>query len=58
MPDDIIEREVLGEASRACGALVDRVRRGSPERAERPLANSANTPQKPFRHTLKRFSGH
>ena len=26
MPDDIIEREVLGEASRACGALVDRVR--------------------------------
>jgi len=27
MPDDIIEREVLGEASRACGVLVDRVRR-------------------------------
>lgn len=26
MPDDIIEREVLGEASRACGVLVDRVR--------------------------------
>lgn len=26
MPDDIIEREVLGEASRACGALVERVR--------------------------------
>ena len=26
MPDDIIEREVLGEASRACGALIDRVR--------------------------------
>ena len=26
MPDDIIEREVLGEANRACGALVDRVR--------------------------------
>jgi hypothetical protein len=26
MPDDIIEREVLGEASRACGVLVERVR--------------------------------
>ena len=26
MPDDIIEREVLGEASRACDVLVDRVR--------------------------------
>jgi hypothetical protein len=26
MPDDIIEREVLGEARRACGVLVDRVR--------------------------------
>jgi hypothetical protein len=26
MPDDIIEREVLGEASRACSVLVDRVR--------------------------------
>ena len=26
MRDDIIEREVLGEASRACGVLVDRVR--------------------------------
>jgi hypothetical protein len=26
MPDDIVEREVLGEASRACGVLVDRVR--------------------------------
>lgn len=26
MPDDIIEREVLGEATRACGVLVDRVR--------------------------------
>jgi hypothetical protein len=26
MPDDIVEREVLGEASRACGVLVERVR--------------------------------
>jgi len=26
MPDDIIEREVLSEASRACGVLVERVR--------------------------------
>jgi hypothetical protein len=26
MPEDIIEREVLGEASRACGVLVERVR--------------------------------
>jgi hypothetical protein len=26
MPDDIFEREVLGEAHRACDALVDRVR--------------------------------
>ena len=26
MPDDIIEREVLGEANRACDVLVDRVR--------------------------------
>jgi hypothetical protein len=26
MPEDIIEREVLGEASRACDVLVDRVR--------------------------------
>ncbi len=26
MPDDIIEREVLGEATRACGVLVERVR--------------------------------
>jgi len=26
MAEDIIEREVLGEASRACGVLVDRVR--------------------------------
>jgi hypothetical protein len=26
MPDDIIEREVLGEAHRACGVLVERVR--------------------------------
>ena len=26
MPDDIIEREVLGEASRACEVLVERVR--------------------------------
>ncbi len=26
MPDDIVEREVLGEATRACGVLVERVR--------------------------------
>ena len=26
MPEDIIEREVLGEATRACGVLVERVR--------------------------------
>ncbi len=55
MPDDIIEREVLGEASRACGVLVDRVRGRSPGRVGPRPASSANTRPPRSRLTPKRL---
>ena len=56
MPDDIIEREVLGEAAAPAAPSYIGSERGLLERVERPLASSANTPRRPFRTTLKRFS--
>ena len=58
MPDDIIEREVLGEASRACGVLVDRVRGRLARKGGATAASSANTPPPRSRHTPKPCFGH
>jgi hypothetical protein len=57
MPDDIIEREVLGEASRACSVLVERVRgrvarRGGATAAE--LSHYAATAFEAYAETLLR----
>ena len=58
MPDDIIEREVLGEATRACGVLVERVRGRVARKGGATAGELSHTRPRRSRPTPKPCFGH